>query len=131
MLKPVFAISAVLVVTCSHPLHAQSATFAVDVTWQGTASCFDPQSPPFALSSVPGGTKVLRFTMKDLDAPTYPHGGGSVAYTGQNRIGRGAFSYRGPCPPQGQHAYQWTVEARDGRGTTLAIATVTKKFPER
>jgi phosphatidylethanolamine-binding protein (PEBP) family uncharacterized protein len=69
--------------------------------------------------------------MKDLDAPTYPHGGGSIAYNGQSQIGRGAFSYQGPCPPQGQHSYQWTVEAQDGNGRTVAVATVTKKFPER
>jgi len=29
----------------------------------------------------------------------------------------------------GQHSYQWTVEAQDGTGKTLAVATVTKKFP--
>jgi hypothetical protein len=34
----------------------------------------------------------------------------------QSRIGRGAFSYQGPCPPHGQHSYQWTVEAQDGNG---------------
>jgi hypothetical protein len=54
--------------------------------------------------------------MKDLDAQTYLHGGGSIAYDGQSRIGRGAFSYQGPCPPHGQHSYQWTVEAQDGNG---------------
>ena len=44
-------------------------------------------------------------------------------------IERGAFSYKGPCPPQGQHSYQWTVEAQDGTGKVLARATVTKNFP--
>ncbi len=91
----------------------------------------DPKSPPFSLNGVPDGTKVLRFSMKDLDAPNYPHGGGSIAYNGQSQIGRGAFSYQGPCPPGGQHSYQWTVEAQDGHGKTLATATVTKKFPDR
>ena len=108
--------------------HAQSK-FAVDFTWEGTASCFDPKSPPFSLNGVPTGTKVLRFAMKDLDAPSFPHGGGSVPYSGQNRIERGAFAYKGPCPPEGQHSYQWTVEAQDGAGKTLATATATKRFP--
>ena len=108
--------------------HAQSK-FAVDFTWEGTASCFDPKSPPFSLNGVPAGTKVLRFAMKDLDAPSFPHGGGSVPYSGQNRIERGAFAYKGPCPPEGQHSYQWTVEAQDGAGKTLATATATKRFP--
>src|SRR5690348_11989600 len=98
------------------------AKFAVDFTWEGTASCFDPKSPPFSLSGVPAGTKVLRFAMKDLDAPSFPHGGGSVPYSGQNRIERGAFAYKGPCPPQGQHRYQWTIEAQDGAGKALDTA---------
>ena len=131
MRKLFCAIVAVLGVTCGASLHAQSSAFAVDFTWQGTAPCFDPKSPPFSLISVPDGTKMLKFSMKDLDARTYPHGGGSVSYTGQNRVGRGAFSYQGPCPPEGQHSYQWTVEAQDGSGRTLATATATKKFPER
>jgi phosphatidylethanolamine-binding protein (PEBP) family uncharacterized protein len=131
MLKRYSAISALLLLMCGNALHAQSPDFTVNFTWQGTASCFDPKSPPFSLSGVPGGTKVLRFSMKDLDAPNYPHGGGSVAYNGQSQVDRGAFSYQGPCPPQGQHSYRWTVEAQDGTGKTLAVATVTRKFPER
>jgi len=119
---------AVLVLLGGGLSHAQSK-FAVDFTWAGTASCFDPKSPPFSLSGVPAGTKVLRFAMKDLDAPSFPHGGGSVPYSGQNRIERGAFAYKGPCPPEGQHSYQWTVEAQDGTGKTLATATATKRFP--
>ncbi len=131
MLKRISAISAMLMLTCGGSPHAQPSTFAVDFSWEGTASCFDPKSPPFSLTGVPAGTKTLKFAMTDLDAPTYPHGGGTVAYSGQNQIGRGAFSYQGPCPPQGQHSYRWTVEARDGSGKTLASATVTKKFPPR
>jgi phosphatidylethanolamine-binding protein (PEBP) family uncharacterized protein len=60
----------------------------------------------------------------------FSHGGGTIAYDGQPRVPRGAFTYRGPCPPGGQHRYQWTVEARgDAAGQTLAITTITKKFP--
>jgi hypothetical protein len=55
----------------------------------------------------------LRFTMTDLDAPNFVHGGGSVVYDGQRLIPRGAFSYRGPCPPGGQHRYRWTVDTED------------------
>jgi len=113
------------------PLLAQTAGFSVDFSWSGTSSCFDPRSPPFTLSGVPAGTKQLTLAMKELDAPGYPHGGGSVPFTGQSQIARGAFSYKGPCPPQGQHTYQWTVQAQDGAGKTLASATVARKFPER
>jgi phosphatidylethanolamine-binding protein (PEBP) family uncharacterized protein len=80
---------------------------------------------------VPAGTKRLTFVMKDLDAPSFPHGGGTLAFTGQAQVSRGAFSYKGPCPPSGQHNYRWTIEAQDAAGKTLATATVTKKFPPR
>jgi len=110
---------------------AQTTSFRVDFSWSGTAACFDPQSPPFSLVGVPAGTKQLKFAMRDLDAPNFQHGGGIVPYQGQNQIARGAFSYRGPCPPQGPHGYQWTVEAQDDSGRTLATATVTKEFPPR
>jgi len=121
--------AAAIAVLIGGAMSQAQSKFAVDFTWEGTAKCFDPKSPPFSLSSVPPGTKVLRFAMKDLDAPSFPHGGGTVPYRGQAQIERGAFAYKGPCPPSGQHSYQWTVEAQDGAGKTLATASVTKKFP--
>lgn len=108
---------------------AAQSGFAVDFTWAGTAACFDPKSPPFSVSSVPQGTKTLKFALQDLDAPSFPHGGGSVPYRGQNRIERGAFAYKGPCPPQGRHRYQWTVLAEDGAGHVLGRTTAMKEFP--
>jgi phosphatidylethanolamine-binding protein (PEBP) family uncharacterized protein len=132
MLTRIWAIVAPAVVAASSPASAQAPSFGVDVSWEGTAACFDPKSPPFMLSGgVPAGTKRLTFVMKDLDAPSFPHGGGTIAYTGQTQVSRGAFSYKGPCPPSGQHTYQWTVEAQDAAGKTLATATVAKKFPAR
>lgn len=121
----------VLILTpiCSNLLNAQPPAFAVDVQWEGSKSCFDPQSPPFTVNGVPSGTRQLRFTMKDLDAPNFVHGGGVAAYNGERQIRRGAFSYRGPCPPSGQHRYRWTVDAEDAAGHPLAIATITKNFP--
>ena len=110
---------------------AQAPGFRVDFSWEGTGACFDPKSPAFTVSGVPAGTTRLTFAMRDLDAPTYPHGGGTIAYTGQPEVARGAFAYRGPCPPAGQHTYEWTVEAQDGTGKTMATATVAKKFPPR
>jgi hypothetical protein len=122
---------AVVVFAEAHLAHAQAPAFGVDFSWEGTASCFDPKSPPFSLTGVPAGTKRLRFAMKDLDAPRFPHGGGTVAFTGQSQVARGAFSYEGPCPPSGQHTYQWTVEAQDETGRTLATSTISKTFPPR
>jgi len=67
--------------------------------------------------------------MKDLDAPSFPHGGGTVPYRGQTQIERDAFADKSPCPPTGQRSYQWTVGAEGGTGKTLTTATATKKFP--
>ena len=120
-----------LLLAGASPSLAQAPSFRVDFSWDGTASCFDPQSPPFSLSGVPAGTKRLNFAMKDLDAPSFPHGGGIVSFSGQTQVSRGAFSYKGPCPPSGQHTYQWTVEAQDDAGKALAVATAAKKFPSR
>jgi len=121
----------VLAAICATPLLAQTPSFGADFSWEGTAACFDPKSPPFSLTGVPAGTRRLTFAMKDIDAQSYPHGGGTVAYTGQDQVPRGAFSYQGPCPPHGQHTYQWTVAAQDGTGKILATTTVAKKFPPR
>ena len=131
MLKRLWTIVILVGVALPGPAGAQTAGFGVDFSWDGTAACFDPKSPPFTLSGVPAGTKRLTFALKDLDAPSFPHGGGTVAFTGQTQVSRGAFSYKGPCPPSGQHTYQWTVEAQDEAGKTLATAMVAKKFPPR
>jgi len=114
-----------------HPLLAQLMGFSVDFSWEGTSSCFDPKSPAFTLSNVPPGTTMLAFVMQDLDAPSYPHGGGMVAYRGEREVPRGAFTYKGPCPPSGQHSYQWTVKAVDASGKTLAVAQTMKRFPPK
>ncbi len=65
----------------------------------------------------------------DLDAPNYNHGGGRVAYSGQQTIQPGAFKYDSPCPPNGQHRYRWTARARDKDGKTLARTNAMKKYP--
>jgi len=90
----------VMMLVCEGSLRAQMSRFAVDVTWAGSRACVDPQSPPFTLSAVPPGTRRLHFAMKDLDAPDFRHGGGTVAYDGQRLVPRGAFSYRGPVRPK-------------------------------
>ncbi|MGN6464517.1 MAG: hypothetical protein ACTHLP_03415 [Rhizobiaceae bacterium] len=47
--------------------------------WGPTRKCVDFKSAPMTVSSVPAGTKKLRSHMTDLDAPDYPHGGGTVS----------------------------------------------------
>ena len=96
--------------------------------WGPTKSCFDPNSPPIRLKDVPKGTKRIRFHMKDLDAPLYPHGGGAVRYTGKNVFPYGTFRYKGPCPPS-RHRYRITAEALDAQGRVLAKASAVRPFP--
>lgn len=96
--------------------------------WGPTKDCFDQNSPPMRVSDVPAGTEKLRFRMIDLNAPDYPHGGGTVSYNGNGKLPYGAFRYTGPCPPS-PHVYQFTVEALDGAGKILGKATAKKRFP--
>ena len=100
--------------------------FAVSFRWCSA-------SPEFHLRDVPKGTATLDFHMQDLMVPSYPHGGGSLAYRGEETVPCGALSgsYRGPSPPPPQiHTYRWTVKALDAAGKPLATATSERKFPE-
>ena len=78
---------------------------------------------------MPAGAVKLDIRMVDLDAPSYPHGGATVVYSGQPSLPYGAFTYRGPCPPS-PHTYEFTVKALDGSGKPLATAIARKRFPK-
>lgn len=105
------------------------AAMQVSFDWGPTMKCFDPKSPPIEVSGVPQGTVKLDIRMIDLDMPSYPHGGATVAWSGQSSLPYGAFRYRGPCPPS-PHTYEFTVKALDAGGRTLATATARKRFPQ-
>jgi phosphatidylethanolamine-binding protein (PEBP) family uncharacterized protein len=122
-------ISAVTGVTALGILPSDALAMSVKFSWKGYQPC-STRSPAFVVSEVPSGTAQLVFKMVDKDVPTYPHGGGSITFTGNSEIHAGAFSYRGPCPPSGQqHVYEWTVQALDGKGKALASTTAAEKFP--
>jgi phosphatidylethanolamine-binding protein (PEBP) family uncharacterized protein len=102
---------------------------SVKFSWAGYRAC-SSSSPSFVVSDVPTGTARLAFKMVDRNVPTYPHGGGTVAYRGAREIPAGAISYKGPCPPAGeQHMYEWTIRALDESGKTIASTTAAAKFP--
>jgi phosphatidylethanolamine-binding protein (PEBP) family uncharacterized protein len=111
-------------------LPAPAFAFSIAVSWAGTKACFDPQSPAIALQDVPGGTATIAFHMQDEDAPNFRHGGGTVRYTGQTALAKGAFAYKGPCPPS-PHRYRWTAQARDAAGKVLGRAETTLTFPPK
>jgi len=105
--------------------HAMSLSFS----WGPTKACFDGKSPPMKLGGVPRGTKKLDIRMVDLNMPSYPHGGGRIAYKGKKNLPYGAFRYKGPCPPS-PHTYQFTAKALDANGKVLATAKARKRFPK-
>lgn len=108
--------------------------FAFDFEWGDISLCTTGYpnrvtNPIFSMLAVPAGTARIDFSLTDLDAPNYNHGGGRVAYSGQQTIQPGAFKYDSPCPPNGQHRYRWTARARDKDGKTLARTNAMKKYP--
>lgn len=127
-------LAAVLLALTSLP----AAAFEISFRWGETPACvggmpLPVDSPEFRLANVPPGARVIIFTLTDLNAPNFRHGGGTVPFTGEAIVPAGAFSYLGPCPPAGSHRYMWTAVARD-RGTTfghtLGEASAARSFPE-
>ena len=86
-------------------------------------------NPIFTPKNVPEGTTEIRFSLTDLDVPSYNHGGGSADYSGGDVIQPGEFSYQSPCPPSGSHNYEWSARARNADGDTLARARSSRKYP--
>ena len=113
---------------------ASAADFSIAFDWGNLKKCtsgnpFTVPNPKFTLRGVPAGTATLQFRMVDLAVPSYPHGGGKIAYKGEATIGPGAFKYRSPCPPQGRHTYQWTATALDAQGKKIGEAKARKPYP--
>ena len=113
---------------------AQAADFAISFEWGDLKKCTNGNpnrvtNPLFNLSGVPAGTAVINFQMKDLNVPSFYHGGGKVQYTGGSSVKPGAFRYLSPCPPGGRHMYQWTATALDSKGKKLGEAKAKKQYP--
>jgi phosphatidylethanolamine-binding protein (PEBP) family uncharacterized protein len=114
-----------------------STAIAMDLSfeWADTPACNTGwpdviDSPVFEIKDVPEGTQKLKFSLKDLDAPGFSHGGGTISYDAETLIDAGAFTYKGPCPPNGKHEYQWTMTALDFYGDKLGTAKAVRFFPE-
>ena len=87
-------------------------------------------SPAFKIEGVPAGTTSIQFTLKDLNARGYDHGGSKrLGLTADGIVPSGVFKYKSPCPPGGRHTYEWTAVARAG-GKVLARATAQRVYPE-
>jgi hypothetical protein len=125
------------VTLCALALPARASGFSFTFEWGDIPLCTTGYpntvpNPVFHLKNVPAGTKFIRFTLKDLDVPSYDHGGGTVPYAGQATIAPGAFTYHSPCPPGGRHTYEWTAVAKtndSASGGTLDAATASSPYP--
>ncbi len=110
---------------------AQAAELKFDFTWVGWKDKCSVKSPAFKILGAPEGTSNIHFKMKDLDYTSFSHGGGKAKYSGKD-IPRGAFKYKGPCPPGGSvHKYEWTAIAQDDKGNELGRAVVIKPYPPK
>ena len=113
---------------------ASAADFGFSFDWGNIKRCTSGNpnrvpNPVFSLKNVPAGTAKINFRMKDLNVPSYNHGGGKANYSGSATSAPGAFKYKSPCPPGGQHTYEWTATALDSKGKKIAVATARKKYP--
>ncbi len=127
MVARTLASAALIAVLAAWPSVAPA--MSLKFSWAGFAAC-SAGSPAFSLADVPNGTTRLAFRMIDRQVPGYPHGGGTVAYTGANEIAAGAFTFKGPCPPAGEHhVYRWSVRALDRAGRTIGEASAEARFP--
>ena len=133
-MKPTFVAGLVCLALSSGP--AWAADFSFSFTWAGLKSCTSGNpntvnNPKFVLKNVPAGTKFIRFKLTDKNVPSYNHGGGVVAWSGEKSIDPGAFTYKSPCPPGGVHTYEWTATAQTQKnGGKIATAKAARKYPE-
>ena len=120
--------TAIIIITTLLAAGPALADMKVSFDWGPTKKCFDSKSPPISLSGVPAGTQKLDIQMTDRNAMDFRHGGGKVAYDGNNSLPYGAFNYKGPCPPS-KHKYRFTVKALDATGKTIGTAQAERFFP--
>jgi len=112
-----------------------AAAFTISFDWEGLKRCTNGSpntvpNPTFILTDVPEGTKFIRFKMLDRNAPSDNHGGGVVAWDGQDVIAPGAFKYKSPCPPSGPHMYEWQATAQTEKsGGKIATTKAQRPYP--
>ena len=117
---------------------ANAKEFKITFDWSGLKLCTSGipnvvSNPKFKVSGLPKGTKFIQFRLKDKNVPLYNHGGGWVEMSKDGTTPMNSFKYQSPCPPSGQHVYEWTAQAKDKKGfgaKTLGTAKAARKYPE-
>lgn len=112
---------------------AAFADFKISFDWGDIPRCTTGKpgrvgSPAFVLRGVPEGTTVIEFRLKDLDVPSFNHGGGKVKVGSNGKLPFGLFKYKSPCPPRGSHTYEWTATAKSGN-KVLGRAKAKRSYP--
>ena len=134
MLRLIFAFF-ILIGTCNI---SQAGDFKIEFSWEGLKLCNTGRpnlvsNPIFKVSGLPKGTAGIDFRLKDLNVPSFNHGGGWIEISKDGKVASNSFKYKSPCPPNRKHRYQWTAKAKDKKGfsgKTLATATAIRQYPE-
>ncbi len=121
MIRLIFMLASVAILSgCGATVAENAVNLDVAYKWSKEDQC-SRTSPEISLGNIPSNTKELKVKLKDLDAPSWDHGGGKVAYMGQTSIQKGELKsgYNGPCPPSGSHTYVISVDAIDSEGVIV------------
>ena len=131
--------------TSPHAFTLSSPDFDEGAAMPRVATCDGAgASPTLDWAGAPAGTRSLALVMIDPDAHDFVHWvaydltgrpdghlasgvAAGAASPGQGRNDFGKRGYGGPCPPSGQHRYQFTLYALDqllGLGGTPTLASV-------
>jgi len=130
LVKKPLRIAAILGVLATPAL----ADMEMEFSWGDIPRCTSGRpntvsNPEFVVSGVPNGTATVEFRLKDLNVPSYNHGGGKLRMSADGKVPSGLFKYKSPCPPNGSHTYQWKATARDASGKVLATAKAERTYP--
>lgn len=109
------------------------AEMNVSFSWEGIKACTH-ESPEIQVARIPDGTVTLQALLKDINVPTYNHGGGSVKNDASGIIPPGALTigYNGPCPPaRERHKYEFSVLAKDAQGNIIGFGKSRQLFPPK
>ena len=109
------------------PVSKNLVKMDVDFNWSSRSGC-SAVSPQINLRNVPAGIQQIKVHMIDKQHAMFNHGGGELAYTG-NTLPEGALkNYYGPCPPNGSHDYEMTVDAVDANGVVVGRGKAIRAF---
>lgn len=114
---------------------AAAQSFSMSFEWGNIPLCTSGRpntvgNPVFVLRGLPPGTTSVQFKLKDLNVPSYNHGGSKkLGITQGGAVPSGVFKYKSPCPPSGAHTYEWTATARAGN-KVVGTAKAQRRYPE-